>query len=129
MQDENRDPNQHMHQAEAYTSDDATIAAGKGATENLRANPAGDPPRGREPRTEVLTLVCENCGKDYFFEDEQPRPGMTCEKCGASVFRSFHTSIGDEAADDFRDSTERDLDPDDPEGDVLPGDILDLNRL
>ncbi len=129
MQDENRDPNHHMHQAEASTSDDATIAAAKGSTENLRANPAGDPPRGREPRSEVLTLVCENCGKDYFFEDEQPRPGMTCEKCGASVFRSFHTSIGDEAADDFRDSTERDLDPDDPEGDVLPGDILDLNRL
>ncbi len=124
MQDENRDPNQHLHNAEAATSDDTTISAAKQSTENVRENPAGS-----GPATTVLTLVCENCGKDYFFEDEQPEPGMTCEKCGASVFRSFHTEVGDEAADDFRDSTERDLDPDDPEGDVLPGDILDLNRL
>jgi hypothetical protein len=54
---------------------------------------------------------------------------MKCEKCGGTVFRSFYDAIGDEAADDFRDSTERDLDPDDAEGDVMPGDIMDLNRL
>jgi DNA-directed RNA polymerase subunit RPC12/RpoP len=108
---------------------DAGPAQFAGATDQPRANPAGDPPRGREPRTEVLTLVCENCGKDYFFEDEQPEPGMACEKCGATVFRSFHTTVGDEASDDFRDTTERDLDPDDPEGDVLPGDVMDLNNL
>ena len=124
MQDENRDPNTHLHNAEAHASDDTTIAAAKQSTESVRANPAGD-----EGRTSVLTLVCENCGKDYFFEDEQPEPGMTCEKCGASVFRSFYTEVGDEAADDFRDSTSRDLDPDDAEGDVLPGDIMDLDRL
>ena len=123
MQDENRDPNLHLHNAEAATSDDTTISRAKQSAESPRADPAGD------ARASVLTLVCENCGKDYFFEDEQPEPGMTCGKCGASVFRSFHTEVGDEAADDFRDSTERDLDPDDPEGDVLPGDILDLNRL
>jgi DNA-directed RNA polymerase subunit RPC12/RpoP len=128
MQDENRDPNQHLHNAEAHGSDDATIAGAKHASENVRPNPAGEAVEGA-PVTTVLTLVCENCGKDYFFEDEQPQPGMSCTKCGASVFRSFHTRVGDEAADDFRDSTERDLDPDDPEGDVLPGDILDLNRL
>jgi len=128
MQDENRDPNQHLHNAEAHASDDTTIVGAKHASENVRANPAGEAVEGA-PVTTVLTLVCENCGKDYFFEDEQPQPGMTCTKCGASVFRSFHTQVGDEAADDFRDSTERDLDTDDPEGDVLPGDILDLNRL
>ena len=44
------------------------------------------------------------------------------------MFREFHTNQGDEAAEDFRDSTERDLAPDDAEGDVLPGDVLDLNR-
>jgi hypothetical protein len=54
---------------------------------------------------------------------------MKCEKCGGTVFRAFHETVGDEASDDFRDSTERDLDPDDPEGDVMPGDIMDLNRL
>ncbi|HYJ78062.1 MAG TPA: hypothetical protein VEW03_00470 [Longimicrobiaceae bacterium] len=77
----------------------------------------------------VLTLVCEKCGKDYFFEEESPPPGMSCGKCGGTVFRPFHDSVGDEAADDFRDTTERDLDPDDAEGDVMPGDIMDLNRL
>jgi hypothetical protein len=96
-----------------------------GATDQPRDNPAGDAPRN----TTVLTLVCETCGKDYFFENEQPAEGMACEKCGGTVFRSFHDSVGDEAADDFRDSTERDLDPDDAEGDVLPGDIMDLNHI
>jgi hypothetical protein len=109
---------------EAYDSDsDSGPARYKNATEQERANPAGDQP------AEVLTLVCENCGKDYFFEDEAPQPGMVCEKCGGTVFRSFHSVVGDEAADDFRDATERDTDPDDPEGDVMPGDIMDLNRL
>ena len=98
-------------------------AQAKGAQEQPRDNPAGDVPGS------VLTLVCEKCGKDYFFEDEAPEPGMKCEKCGGTVFRSFHETVGDEARDDFRDSTERDLDPDDAEGDVMPGDIMDLNRL
>ena len=97
------------------------------ATEQPRDNPADD--AARDPTGTVLTLVCEKCGKDYFFEDEPPEPGMTCEKCGGTVFRSFHETVGDEASDDFRDSTERDLDPDDAEGDVMPGDIMDLNRL
>jgi hypothetical protein len=109
---------------ERYDSgSDAGPAQGKGAQEQLRDNPAGD------VAGSVLTLVCEKCGKDYFFEDEAPEPGMKCEKCGGTVFRSFHETVGDEARDDFRDSTERDLDPDDPEGDVMPGDIMDLNRL
>ncbi|HEY0019518.1 MAG TPA: hypothetical protein VGC13_24665 [Longimicrobium sp.] len=108
---------------------DAGPAQYAGATDEPRDNPAGDPPGGSEPRGQVLTLVCETCGKDYFFEDEQPEPGMACEKCGGTVFRSFHDSVGDEAADDFRDSTERDLDPDDAEGDVMPGDVMDLNNI
>lgn len=92
-------------------------------TDESRPNPAGTDP------VQVLTLVCENCGKDYFFENEEPAPGMKCEKCGGGVFRSYYDNVGDEAADDFRDTTERDLDPDDAEGDVLPGDIVDLNNL
>jgi hypothetical protein len=114
---------------ERYDSDDSTIVRGKQATEQPRDNPAGDEPVGREPADTMLTLVCENCGKDYFFDDEPPPENMKCEKCGGTVFRSFYDSVGDEAADDFRDSTDRDLDPDDPEGDVMPGDIMDLNRL
>jgi len=112
---------------ERYDSDDTTIVRGKQANEEPRDNPAGDAASGG-PST-MLTLVCEKCGKDYFFDDEPPPADMKCEKCGGTVFRSFYSSVGDDAADDFRDSTERDLDPDDPEGDVLPGDIMDLNRL
>jgi DNA-directed RNA polymerase subunit RPC12/RpoP len=112
---------------------DAGPAQYAGATDQPRDNPAGgapgDAPGGSEPRGEVLTLVCETCGKDYFFEDTQPEPGMACEKCGGTVFRSFHETMGDEAADDFRDTTERDLDPDDAEGDVMPGDVMDLNNI
>lgn len=117
----------HLHKA--TRSDDTTIVRAKTEAEQPRANPAGDAPRGREPVEEVLTLVCETCGKDYFFEDEPPPEDLRCEKCGSDVFRAFSSSIGDEVVDDFRDSTERDLDPDDPEGDTLPGDVLDLNRL
>ena len=96
-----------------------------GATDQPRDN-AGD---AGEPRGEVLTLVCETCGKDYFFDGTQPEPGMASEQCGGTVFRSVHENVGDEAADDFRDSTERDLDPDDAEGDVMPGDVMDLNNI
>lgn len=121
---------EHLHDTERAGSDDTTIVRHKTEAENLRENPADpDAPRGREPVQEVLTLVCEQCGKDYFFEDEEPPADMECEKCGSTVFRAFDTTVGDEASDDFRDSTERDLDPDDAEGDTLPGDLMDLNRL
>ena len=86
----------------------------------------------REDRGEgegVLTLVCLKCGTEYFFAEGEPPAGMTCEKCGNGVFRDFYSPReGDEAADDFDDTTARDLDPDDAEGDTLPGDVLDLNR-
>ena len=117
------DPTPSSPQGRHDSGTDAGPAQYAGATDQPRANPAGDIP------TEVLTLVCEKCGKDYFFEDDEPPADMKCEKCGGTVFRSFHTSVGDEAADDFRDSTERDLDPDDAEGDVLPGDVMDLNNI
>ncbi len=121
---------EHLHGAEAAESDDTTIVGAVDAREQLRDNPA-DPsvPRGKEPVTEVLTLICESCGKSYFFEDEAPSADLACEKCGGTVFRSFQDSVGDEVVDDFRDATERDLNPDDPEGDTLPGDLLDLNNL
>lgn len=90
-----------------------------------------DPERGgAEARAEeeVLTLVCFKCGTEYYYTDTRPEEGISCEKCGNTVFREFHSNPGDEAAADFQDSTARDLDPDDAEGDVLPGDVMDLNR-
>lgn len=92
---------------------------------------AGARSTGRtEPAAQgVLTLVCFKCGQEYYFEDQDPPAGMSCEKCGNTVFRDFFTAQeGDEAAQDFEDSTARDLDPDDAEGDAMPGDALDLNR-
>lgn len=76
----------------------------------------------------ILTLVCFKCGTEYYFEDGPPPEKMTCEKCGNGVFRSFYSSEGNEALDDFEDTTHRDLDPDDAEGETLPGDVMDLNR-
>jgi len=77
----------------------------------------------------VLTLVCLKCGTEYYFAEGRPPEGITCEKCGNGVFREFYSpEEGDEAAEDFEDSTGRDMDPDDAEGDTLPGDVLDLNR-
>jgi len=81
-----------------------------------------------EEEERVLTLVCLKCGREYYFTDGQPAEGMSCGKCGSTVFREFHSAGGDEVDQDFRDSTERDLDPDDPEGDARPGDLIDLNR-
>ena len=83
-----------------------------------------------EPTAEgVLTLVCFTCGKEYYFADAPPPEGISCEKCGGTVFRSFYSPTeNDEAARDFEDTTGRSLDPDDPEGDTLPGDLIDLNR-
>jgi DNA-directed RNA polymerase subunit RPC12/RpoP len=87
---------------------------------------AGSTEQGAEG---VLTLVCLTCGKEYYFSDEEPPAGITCEKCGNTVFRSFHSDTEeDEVAQDFEDSTARDLDPDDAEGETLPGDVIDLNR-
>ncbi|HET6229067.1 MAG TPA: hypothetical protein VFE05_03245 [Longimicrobiaceae bacterium] len=120
---------EHLHNVEFSESDDTSIVGAKDAAEQPRRNPAGDAIEGRGVTDRVLTLVCESCGKDYFFDDEPPPAGMSCAKCGGTVFRSFESSVGDEAADDFRDSTERDLDPDDAEGDVMPGDIIDLERM
>ncbi len=106
-----------------------SIPEGARAAEEQRSSGlvAGGP--DQEPAEGVLTLVCFTCGKEYFFADENPPQEMTCEKCGNTVFRSFFSPIGDEVADDFRDSTERDLTPDSTEEDTAPGDVIDLNNL
>jgi DNA-directed RNA polymerase subunit RPC12/RpoP len=118
-----------MPQERHDSGSDAGPAQASDVEAQRRENPAGEAEPGAGRTEAVLTLICETCGKDYFFEDEPPPENIKCEKCGATVFRSFHSSVGDEAADDFRDSTERDLHPDDAEGDTLPGDVMDLNRI
>ena len=83
-----------------------------------------------ESTGEVLVQVCMECGKEYMFDQQAPPDDLTCDKCGNGVFRSFHAkSRSDEAADDFRDSTERDVLTTDSPSDVARGDLHDLNNL
>ena len=82
----------------------------------------------QQPSQGVLTLVCLTCGQEYYFTDTRPPGGMACEKCGSTVFRDFFSPTENaEVSDDFDDTTGRDLDPDDAEGDAMPGDVIDLD--
>ena len=83
-----------------------------------------------QPVQGVLVQVCEVCGKEYTFDEEQPPANMTCEKCGNGVFRSFFdVTSSDEVEDDFRAATERDLATDDPATDVTAADVRDLDNI
>jgi hypothetical protein len=107
--------------------DEASSVEGSRAAES-REDPGMEAVgRTRAESEGVLTSICLTCGKEYFSEGEAPAD-LQCEKCGNQVFRSFFTPEDDEVEADFRESTARDLDPDDAEGDTLPGDLADLNR-
>ncbi|MBI4544014.1 MAG: hypothetical protein HY703_02325 [Gemmatimonadetes bacterium] len=61
--------------------------------------------------------------------EQSPPAELVCVKCGNRVFRSFFdVARPDEVERDFRESTERDLAPNDDEADVTRADILDLNN-
>jgi DNA-directed RNA polymerase subunit RPC12/RpoP len=78
----------------------------------------------------VLVQVCIECGKEYFFESDQPSKDMKCEKCGNGVFRSFYADMRpDDVAQDYADSTDRDVATNDPATDVTRGDLHDLNNI
>jgi len=77
----------------------------------------------------VFVAVCEACGHEYYFDDDMP-DDLACERCGNAVFRTFEADTsGDEAGEEFREETERDLAPDDPEGDAADGDLRDMNNI
>jgi hypothetical protein len=85
--------------------------------------------RGQGAEDGILTLVCLKCGTEYYFGRDVPPDSLQCEKCHNTVFRSFYTpEADDEAAADFSESTSRDMNSDDAEGETLPGDVLDLDR-
>lgn len=78
----------------------------------------------------VLVQVCLECGKQYSFDDAEPRAGLVCEKCGNGVFRSFFAQRRpSEAQRDFDETTGRDVGTEDPATDVTRGDLHDLNNL
>ncbi len=85
----------------------------------------------REPTGRVLVQVCIGCGKQYLFDgSDQPPVDQKCEKCGNGVFRSFYADAApDDVAQDFSDTTDRDVATNDPATDITRGDLHDLNNL
>jgi hypothetical protein len=78
----------------------------------------------------ILVQVCIECGREYFFNENEPPTDLVCEKCGGTVFRSFDADpTPDDAAEEFAETTERDVDTDDPATDVTRGDLHDLNNV
>ena len=77
----------------------------------------------------VLIQVCVECGNEYFYDDAEPPADQKCERCGNTVFRSFFDATEpDEALADFRETTDRDITPEDPATEVSRGDLYDLNN-
>ena len=85
---------------------------------------------GERAPTEVVLLVCVECGREVQLESgDSPPADLTCEKCGNQVFRRFDdAAVPDEVQADYREATERDLDTDDTATDTERGDLLDLNN-
>lgn len=78
----------------------------------------------------ILIEICVECGREYTFEDEPPPDDLTCEKCDGTVFRSYYEPYEkSEASQDFDETTGRDMNPDDAEGETTSGDLVDLERL
>ena len=95
------------------------MAERKGGREGSRPGESG-----------ILVQICVECGREYTFDDEPPPDDMKCDKCGGEVFRSYYEADEpSEASVDFEETTHRDMNPDDPEGDTTGGDLVDLERL
>jgi hypothetical protein len=83
-----------------------------------------------DERDALLVQVCLECGREYYFDEQPPPEHLQCERCGNSVFRSFHAERTlDDVQQDFVDTTDRDVATDDPATDVTLGDLQDLNNL
>ncbi|MGH7457837.1 MAG: hypothetical protein ACREKN_01980 [Longimicrobiaceae bacterium] len=85
-------------------------------------------PDSSDRQSDVTLLACIKCGTDFSYEGEAP-DSPRCPKCGGTVFRSFSDHRGDEAADDFRESTGRETEPGSPSSEAGPGDVSDLKNF
>lgn len=122
---------QRERQPDAFEGPDRPRSLEELRTAELRNDP-GHEAAGQigRPAEGVLVQVCQVCGKEYTFDDEQPPADLKCEKCGNRVFRSFFdVASADEVEEDFRAATERDLATDDPATDVTAADIRDLDNI
>lgn len=112
------------------TDQDAIGTVGSGDTAGQQPSAErADEATGSEDGGDILTLVCFKCGTEYYFSEGSQPEEMTCGKCGNTVFRSFHSPADERDPEEYDEETHRDLRTDDPEGDALPGDLLDLDRV
>ena len=80
----------------------------------------------RGPRG-IVTLVCITCGNEKTFEKTVPN-ALTCDKCGATVFRSFATPTEpDDATIATLEEQARSISYGDSSPDTAPGDVRDLD--
>ena len=76
----------------------------------------------------LLTLVCLTCGNEKSY-DTTPPAGVTCEKCGGTVFRNFFTPTErDEATISQLEETARSIAFDDESPGTSPDEVRDLNN-
>jgi hypothetical protein len=105
------------------------VEPGETADRQPSAGQGGAADTGPEDGGDILTLVCFKCGTEYYFSEGSQPAEMTCDKCGNTVFRSFLSRADERESEEYEEATHRDLRTDDPEGDPLPGDLLDLDRV
>ncbi|HYD51406.1 MAG TPA: hypothetical protein VEA99_02215 [Gemmatimonadaceae bacterium] len=75
----------------------------------------------------IVTLVCITCGNEKTFADRVPQ-AMTCDKCGATVFRQFATPTApDEATISQLEEQARSVGYGDPSPDSSPDEVRDLD--
>jgi DNA-directed RNA polymerase subunit RPC12/RpoP len=77
----------------------------------------------------LLTLVCVTCGKERFFDQEEPPRHLVCDRCGSTVFRNFFTpTTADEATISSLEETTRSIALDEESPDTTADDVRDLNN-
>jgi hypothetical protein len=75
----------------------------------------------------IVTLVCLTCGNEKSFENQVPQ-ALTCDKCGATVFRQFATPLEpDEATISQLEEQARSMSYGDPSPESSPDEVRDLD--
>ena len=75
----------------------------------------------------IVTLVCITCGNEKSYEDAVPQ-ALTCDKCGATVFRQFATPTEpDEATISQLEEQARSVGYGDPSPDSSLDEVRDLD--
>lgn len=93
---------------------------------------APDEPESRRAAAEgadrLTTMVCISCGAERFFTADIP-DSLTCDRCGATVFRSFTTPlVRDEAVISALEEQARSVSYGDPSPETSPDELRDLGR-